>query len=295
MTKFLGVEPTDCDSGNPRYRVIPFGLEKTVTFGKGTAGGPLAILEASREVETFDIEYLSEIYQNFGVETLEFQPIEDEHQKALSLVSVLVEQSIRDRKVPVVIGGEHSVSAGTLIAFLGAYPDDLVIVQFDAHCDLRNVYLGNRLSHACAMRRCLDGSDVKLVSIGIRNISREEQTFIAHSDRVHLFTSHHAKQPTMPHSLDHLLRGKNVYLTFDVDCLDPSIMPSTGTPEPGGLSWETCLQLLRSIASVANVVGIDVVELAPIKGMLAPNFLTARLIYKMMSYFHRLPMSPLTE
>lgn len=284
---FLDILPTDCTSGVPRYRVIPFGLERTVSFGGGTRLGPEAILRASHEVETFDIEYMCEIYREYGIETLELPEIQEDHQCAIEQLSDLVTAALLEEKIPFVLGGEHSLTPGSVAAVAKYTSDDVTILQFDAHCDLRDQYLDDKNSHACAMRRCLEVKGVaELIGLGIRNMSADEYMFAKSDDRITHFTSFETKQPFFQSILRKRLMDRKIYITFDVDCLDPSIMPATGTPEPGGMSWELALDVLRIAGAVGTVVGFDVVEHAPIKGMIAPNFTTAKLIYKMLSYAH---------
>lgn len=293
---FLDILPTDCVSGAPRYRVIPFGLEHTVSFGCGTRFGPKAVLRASQEVETFDIEYSQDVYREYGVETLEPAQIHGSHQDAIVQLTDLVTTALLDGKVPMVLGGEHSLTPGSVAAIAKHTSDDLTILQFDAHCDLRDQYLGDKNSHACAMRRCLEIEGVtKLVGVGIRNMSAEEHLFSQSDDRVQLFTSSQTQEPFFLAMLSEILRGQKIYITFDVDCLDPSIMPATGTPEPGGMAWKLALEILRVVGSVGTVVGFDMVEHAPIEGMISPDFTTAKLIYKMLSYAYAPPQTTMME
>ena len=288
---FLGINSTEFHQKSPRYRVIPFGLEKTVSYGSGTEFGPNAVLKASQEVELFDLEYLSEVYKEYGLETLREETIAPTHEGALAQLAQIVETALQLNRIPVVLGGEHSLTVGAIKPLVDRYPSDLVIVQFDAHCDLRDTYDGTKLSHACAMRRCIEGNNVKLVSIGIRNLAQEEFDFIKTSGAVSVFTSSQAEDNHTELSLLSLVEDKNVYLTFDVDSLDCSIMPATGTPEPGGLSWHCALRLLRKVCCNSKIVGIDLVEHSPLSGFDASDFVSAKLLYKIMSYCHAPPRS----
>lgn len=291
---FLGVAPDDCATGTPRYRIIPFGLEKTVSFGGGTAEGPAAILAASQEVELFDLEYEAEIYASYGVETLPIAPIPEDHAAAIDALDRRIEESLSEARVPIVLGGEHSITNGSARAFLKRHPD-LVIVQFDAHLDLRKAYEGDPLSHASVMRECLENSTAELISIGIRNVSAEEFAYLKGNDRVTMITAVDASAADLPARLAKRVAGRPVFVSFDVDGLDPSIMPSTGTPEPGGLYWRQTLVMLRAVLGAGRLVGADVVELAPISGLHAPDFIAAKLIYKMMSYAACPAVSPGAE
>ena len=282
---FLGLQPEEAP-GPPETAkavVIPFGLEKTVCFGGGTAAGPEAAIKASPQLEFFLEEMWCEPYWQFGIATLETEPIAPGHAEALEQIDGLVEAVLAEGKFPLVLGGEHSLTIGAARPFLRRYPD-LAIVQFDAHTDLRDGYLGEHFSHASAMRRLLDGTSASLTSIGIRAISAEEAAWYeTQRDRI---TIHFAKDQKDWRVEDIVapLKGRPVYLTFDVDGLDASLMPATGTPEPGGLFFNEACELLRAIAAEADVVGADVVELAPIPGYHAADFITAKLAYKLLSY-----------
>ena len=184
---------------------------------------------------------------------------------------------------PLIIGGEHSITPAIVKSFKKSY-SKLTIVQIDAHADLRNQYLGNKNSHACAMRRCLDFKNVNIISVGIRNICKEEFKFVKkNKNRIKIIWSKDLSKKNLT-KIKNLVKNKNVYLTFDVDGFDSSLMPATGTPEPGGLFWNETLDILKTIFKNSNVIGADVNELAPKKNLHACDFLTAKLIYKMLSY-----------
>ena len=184
---------------------------------------------------------------------------------------------------PLTLGGEHSITAGCIEPFVKSYKN-VTILQFDAHADLRNSYNNQKYSHASAMRRCLDFKNVDLISIGIRNISKEELPFLKkNNSRIKIFWAKDKKKWNLKY-FKKLIKNKNVYLTFDVDGLDSSIMPATGTPEPGGLFWYETLSLIKTTFKNANVIGADINELAPIKGFNSYNFLVAKLAYKILAY-----------
>jgi agmatinase len=280
---FLGLEGRDRPPEAAKAVVIPFGLEATVSFAHGTAKGPEAIIAASPELEFFDEELGREPYRDFGIATLEAPSIPQDVPAALSALEKIVKAVLAEGKFPLTLGGEHTLTVGAIGPQLRRYPD-LVVLQLDAHADLRDGYLGEPYSHAAAMRRVLDLGVSRLVSVGIRNIAAEETAFLkANSDRV----SVHWARERARWRLDEVvapLAGRPVYVTFDVDAFDAGLMPATGTPEPGGLSWDEALGVLQAAAKVSPIVGADVVELAPIPGLHACDFTVAKLAYKLLTY-----------
>ena len=263
--------------------VIPFGLEKTVSYGGGTKNGPKEIIKASHQVELYDEELNCEPFKVIGVKTIKPFKINKNINKALKQISLLNQKSIEKNLFPLTLGGEHSITAGCIEPFVKSYKN-VTILQFDAHADLRNSYNNQKYSHASAMRRCLDFKNVNLISIGIRNISKEEIPFLKKNDsRIKIFWAKDQKKWNLKY-FKKLIKNKNVYLTFDVDGLDSSIMPATGTPEPGGLFWYETLSLIKTTFKNANVIGADINELAPIKGFNSYNFLVAKLAYKILTY-----------
>ena len=263
--------------------VIPFGLEKTVSYGGGTKNGPKEIIKASHQVELYDEELNCEPFKFIGVKTIKPFKINKNINKALKQISFLNQKSIEKNLFPLTLGGEHSITAGCIEPFVKSYKN-ITILQFDAHADLRNIYNNQKYSHASAMRRCLDFKNVDLISIGIRNISKEEIPFLKKNySRIKIFWAKDQKKWNLKY-FKRLIKNKNVYLTFDVDGLDSSIMPATGTPEPGGLFWYETLSLIKTTFKYANVIGADINELAPIKGFNSYNFLVAKLAYKILSY-----------
>jgi len=280
------LDPLRADVDRPhsaRAVVIPFGLEASVSYGSGTARGPAAILKASHQLELFDDELMREPYLDYGIATLREPAIARPIQAALSQVSDLVEWVVAAGRFPLVLGGEHALTAGAIGPFAARHRD-LVVLQLDAHADLRDGYLGDRFSHAAAMRRVLDHPHVSLVSVGIRAISQAEVEFYqANRQRIHM----HWARDQAHWDIEEIvapLRGRPVYVTFDIDALDPGIMPATGTPVPGGLSYPQALAILRRAAQVATIVGADLVELAPLPGLHACDYTAATLAYKLMSY-----------
>ncbi len=263
--------------------VVPFGLEKTVSYGGGTKNGPKEIIKASHQVELFDEELNKEPYKKIGIKTLKPFTIKKNIISALDQLSKINQKIISNNQLPIVLGGEHSLTAGSIKPFVKKYKE-IVILHFDAHADLRESYNGNKFSHASAIKRCLDFSNVKVISFGIRNLSKSEMVFFEkNKHRIKIFWAKDKNKWNL-RQLEKILRKKNVYITFDVDGFDSSIMPATGTPEPGGFAWEEVLPLIKIACKTSNIIGADVNELAPIKNFNSYNFLVAKLIYKIISY-----------
>ncbi len=281
---FLGLSSEE--AGEPekaRAVIIPFGLEASVSYGSGTAAGPEAIIAASPNLEFFDEELWCEPYRQFGIATLESLQIAERVAPALDQLETLVESVLEENKFPLTLGGEHSLTAGAIRPFARRDPD-LVVLQFDAHSDLRDGYLGEHYSHAAVMRRVLDHPGVSLVSVGIRATDISEVPFIEQSHE--RMTIHWAKDRRR-WSIEEIvapLRGRPIYVTFDVDGFDASLMPATGTPEPGGFFFDEACEILKAASEAGTIVGADIVELAPIEGLHACNFTVAKLTYKLLSY-----------
>ena len=280
------LEPERAGAGDPasaRAVVIPFGLEASVSYGGGTVAGPSAILAASHQLELYDEELEREAYAEYGVAAVREPVIARPIEAALGQLAELVEATLDAGKFPLVLGGEHSLTAGAVRPLIKRHKD-LVVLQFDAHADLRDGYLGEHYSHAAAMRRVLDNPGVSLVSVGIRAISKPETEFYtANRDRISI---HWAKDQAR-WSIEEIVKplaGRPVYVTFDIDALDGAAMPATGTPTPGGLGYWQALAILRRACAVGNVVGDDLVEFAPIEGFHAYDATAAALAYKMLSY-----------
>ena len=278
---FLGYDANqDID---PKVIVVPFGLEKTVSYGGGTKNGPKEIIKASHQVELFDEELNKEPYREIGIKTLKPFPIKKNIKQALNQLSKINQKIITNNKFPLVFGGEHSITPGCIDPFINRY-ENLTLLHFDAHADLRESYQGEKFSHASAIKRCLDYKNVKVVSFGIRNLSKPEMDFYnSNRDRVEIFWAKDKKSWNLSKIMD-FFKNKTVYITFDVDGFDASIMPATGTPEPGGLLWEDVLPIIKKVCQISNVVGADINELAPIKNFDSYNFLVAKLAYKILAY-----------
>jgi agmatinase len=281
---FLGLEKKDAASlKDARAVIIPFGLEASVSYGGGTAKGPQAMIDASHQVELFDDEFWCEPFRQIGVVTAREPKIQKPIACALDQLEAMVEEVLKMGKFPLVFGGEHSLTAGAIRPYARRYKD-LTILHFDAHADLRDGYDGEHYSHAAALRRVLDHQHIKLYSFGIRNISQSEIPFLeANQHRVKIYWAREKSKWDMKEIVSHF-KGKNVYVTFDIDGLDASLMPATGTPEPGGLFWQESVDIIREVAKVSNFVGADVNELAPKPNLHACNFLAAKLAYKILTY-----------
>ena len=266
--------------------IVPFGLEKTVSYGGGTKNGPKEIIKASHQVELYDEELNYEPHKKIGIKTLKPFKIDKNINKALRKISLINENILNKKKFPLVFGGEHSITPGCIIPFTKKFKN-ICLLHFDAHADLRESYLGEKYSHASAIRRCLDYKNVSLISFGIRNISEGEIPFLKkNSKRINIFWAKDKKKWNL-NTFKKMIKNKTVYLTFDVDGFDSSIMPATGTPEPGGLFWNESLEIIKIAAKNSNIVGADINELSPIKGFNSYNFLVAKLAYKILAYkFH---------
>ena len=278
---FLGID----NKFNFREKVvvIPFGLEKTVSYGGGTKNGPKEIIKASHQVELYDEELHCEPYKKIGIKTLKPFKINEDIKKALKQISDINEKILNKKLFPITFGGEHSITPGCINPFVKKYKK-LCLLHFDAHADLRESYNGSKFSHASAIRRCLDYKNVSVISFGIRNISASEIPCLKKNySRINIFWAKDKMKWNL-NKFKKMIKGKTVYLTFDVDGFDSSIMPATGTPEPGGLLWDETLNIIKIASKNSNIVGADINELAPIKGFNSYNFLVAKLAYKILSY-----------
>jgi agmatinase len=278
---FLGID----NKFNFREKVVvvPFGLEKTVSYGGGTKNGPKEIIKASHQVELYDEELHCEPYKKIGIKTLKPFKINKNIKKALKQISDINEKILNKKLFPITFGGEHSITPGCINPFVKKYKK-LCLLHFDAHADLRESYNGSKFSHASAIKRCLDYKNVSVISFGIRNISASEIPCLKKNySRINIFWAKDKMKWNL-NKFKKMIKGKTVYLTFDVDGLDSSIMPATGTPEPGGLLWDETLNIIKIASKNSNIVGADINELAPIKGFNSYNFLVAKLAYKILSY-----------
>lgn len=281
---FLGLPAELRELSRARLVVLPIPWEATVSWGSGTRDGPAALIAASQQVELYDEELNDEPALRWGVHTL--PPLACDYPSGEAMMEGIagaVAPLVSTGKLPLCLGGEHSISAGIVRGVRRALPGSLTVVQIDAHADLRDSYEGERFSHACAMRRILEENPGPTVQIGIRSFSAEEAAFIRSTrGRVNVFTMSRIERTAhadLLREIEGLVKGRDVYLTIDVDGLDPSIVPATGTPEPGGLGWRQALDIVRTVASASRIVAMDCVELAPSPGLHMAEFAVARLLY----------------
>jgi agmatinase len=275
---FLGLPEQYSRETDSRFVVLPIPYEWTTTYIKGTRFGPKAIIEASQQVELYDEELETEAYKH-GIHTAQDLDIDTSPENALQKICRAVSEILKKGKTPIALGGEHTITVGIVKAFSETY-QDLSVLQLDAHADLRDEYLGSRWNHACTSRLLLENAPI--VQVGIRSLSKEEADFIEKRNLALFFAQEMRKNFPWEKVIAQL--GENVYVSIDLDVFDPGIMPSVGTPEPGGLSWHDVLDLIRSVAQKRNIVGFDVVELCPQPGNVAPDFLVAKLIYKIIGF-----------
>ncbi len=277
---FGGLPPESSDYEGARFVIVPLPYDLTSSYQAGARNGPEAILSASRYVELYDEELQREPYRA-GIHTLPFfEPVAAGPEAQCARVEEIVRSLLKDEKVPILLGGDHSLTIGAMAAIASQHRR-LCVLQLDAHADLRDEYAGTRFSHACVGRRIAERA--KLVQVGVRSLSVEEAHYLKSAP---IAIGYAAELEHDPLLIGRLLRELQdpLYITIDVDVFDPSIMPATGTPEPGGLDWYTVLNILRGVCEEHEVVGADVVELAPLPGQVAPDFLTAKLIYKLIGY-----------
>lgn len=262
---------------NSRVVLLPVCYDKTSTYGKGADKGPKALLDASYNLEFYDIETDSEVYK-CGIHTAEPIITDLPPEKMCEIVYAKSQEYIDAGKFVVTIGGEHSVSVGTAKAHCEKYPNTTVL-QLDAHSDLRDSYEGSPYNHACVMARVKEFAPI--VQVGIRSMDTCEKP---NMDRSRVFFAKDIWDNTSWMGEAASLLTENVYITIDLDAFDSSLMPSTGTPEPGGMFWWPVLNFLKMVSERANIVGFDIVELCPNKDNKAPDFLAAKLLYKLLSY-----------
>jgi len=283
---FLGLEAEFSAFERAGVLVLPIPFEATVSYGGGAADGPAAIISASQQVELYDREHDTEPALRYGVHTLPALELPDDPAMAVEAIRTAVAMAARTGKFVVGLGGEHTASVGVGRGLLDALGGPLTIVQIDAHSDLRDEYEGTPYSHACIARRLLDDPAIEQVlQLGIRSVCPEEVAFArANPDRARIWYAEAVHEDTWRDEFIARVRGRRIFLTIDVDGLDPSIVPATGTPEPDGLTWRETLDILRTLTQHADVVGMDCVELAPSPGLHMADFAVAKLVYKAISY-----------
>lgn len=276
---FLGLDSSQTDFKTSAAVVLPVPFDGTSTYAKGADRGPEALLRASTQVELFDIETSSEYYLN-GIHTLAPLQSSESVEELVRDVGQVTEALFEREKLPVLIGGEHSVSIGAFVAAAKRF-SDITIVQLDAHADTRDVYSGSRFNHACVMARAREIAPI--VQLGIRSMDSTERGAI---DTERVFFAHEMHRQHIGDWCERAIAccTKRVYVTIDLDCFDSGFMPSTGTPEPGGLSWLQVTSFLRALSAACEVVGFDVVELLPRADFHAPDFSAAKLLYQFLSF-----------
>jgi agmatinase len=286
MTKnypiFLASEIEQSPIEQAAFSILPVPYEKTVSYSGGTAQGPLTILEASEQLETWDGKSNPSA---LGIHTCDVVDCTVEPEQVIENIANAVTKILKAGSMPVVLGGEHTVTYGVIKGYLDAGITDFGVVQIDAHADLRDAYEGDKLSHASVMKRLVD-LNIPLYQLGIRafceeEIATREKHGVYFQDADELVPNN-IQSINLPESFP-----KNVFFTVDIDGIDPSVFPSTGTPVPGGLSWYQTLNLFESVAKQRNIIGFDIMEYAPIEGFHAYDFSAALLTYKLMGIVER--------
>jgi len=280
---YLGLEEEHSSFRKSRVVIMQAPYDRTTTYIHGAVNGPAAIIDASRYMERFDDELNQETFRT-GIHTIEPLAIQDlSPEDMVDRVYAQTLELLKANKFPVMLGGEHTVSIGAVKAFKEVYPN-VSVLQLDAHYDLRDVYFGSKLNHGCVARRILEICPI--VQIGTRSMSKEDKEYLASdmSGRIKTVSVYDIlEMPMWKDAVSNAL-SENVYITIDLDVFDPALVPATGTPEPGGFGWYETLSLLREVTKDKKVVGFDVVELCPIKGNIASDFLAAKLVYRLLGY-----------
>ncbi|RKR13281.1 agmatinase [Maribacter vaceletii] len=277
IKNYAGIADKFAQLETAKVVLIPVPYDGTSTWGKGADKGPQAFLEASENMELYDIETASEVYEQ-GVYLANAITENSSPEAMVNAVHKTTKEYIKRNKFVTLFGGEHSISIGTIRAFNECF-NNLTVLHIDAHADLRKSYEGTPYNHACAVHEA--SQNTNLIQVGIRSMDAIEKTFM---DEEKTFFAHDMMNDE--YWMDKVVESltENVFITFDLDALDPSIMPSTGTPEPGGLLWYETLEFLKQVFEEKNVVGFDIVELCPNVVDKSSDFLAAKLYYKMLSY-----------
>ena len=280
---FLASEIEQCPLEQAAFAVLPVPYEKTVSYGSGTAKGPEAILTASEQLETWDGRSNP---SSLGINSCAAVDCSGKAEEVIEAIAKAVKQILDAGSMPVVLGGEHTVTYGVIKGYLDAGINDFGVVQIDAHADLRDVYEDDPLSHASVMKRICD-DDIPLYQLGIRAYCEEEKAIREHNPRIY----YQDADELVPNGIQNIRLPDSfpdkVFFTVDVDGLDPSVFPSTGTPVPGGLGWYQTLNLFDSVAKQREIIGFDIMEFAPIEGFHAYDFSAALLTYKIMGIVQR--------
>lgn len=280
---FLDVLHPDAPAGKAHFHVIPAPMETTVCYGGGTANGPRAILEASRQLDDFDGRRWP---VDLDIHTQPFvRPAAGRkslNERWIAAIEKAVTQALRCGAVPAVLGGEHTATLGSARAFQAA-GEKIGFIHFDAHADLRDIYHGTKFSHACVLRRVHE-LGFPLVQVGTRAVSREEADYrAANPGTITAYDARFLAAGKLPKKWIPKDFPKKVFITFDLDGFDPAVIPATGTPVPGGFGWRDALKFIDDVAAARKIVGFDVLELAPIRGLHHPDFTAALLVYALMA------------
>jgi agmatinase len=283
---FLALDKEFSSYKNSYITILPVPYESTTSYGKGAAQGPAAILDASHYVEFFDEELNRELCFEKGISTLRALDLDKrKSKKAVEYICKVIQELINDGKYVVTLGGEHTIAIAPIKAHF-CFDKDISVLQFDAHSDLRDRYEGKRYSHACFAARVVEFT-TNITQLGIRAQCKEEYDLIKEK-KINTFYAYEIREGKYGNNWQEAVMNslkEKVYLTFDIDYFDLSLMPSTGTPEPNGFFWDETIKFLKTLGQERKVIGFDVVELAPIKGFSSPDYLAAKLIYKMLNYF----------
>lgn len=277
---FAGLEGELSDYNKSLFVILPVPYDSATSYGAGARKGPLAIIESSIQLELYDDELDLESYQ-LGIHTLPFLEPLVEPEKMQDAIKGCILNIIKDKKIPVTLGGDHSISFAPIRAFheLG---ERFTVIHFDAHTDLRDSYQGSKYSHACVMRRVSD-LNIPITQIGIRSLSKEDADYLNSTTLINTFFARDLCRTDDYKNIIETVKTKKIYISFDVDAFDPSIIPSTGTPEPGGLVWYQILSIIRTLAENFDIIGFDIVELAP-NSASPSEFIISKLIYKIIGY-----------
>ena len=280
---FLGLEEDYSSFKKSKAAILQVPYDKTTTYIHGTKDGPAAIIDSSKYLERFDEELSQETFK-IGLHTMEPLAVEGlEPEALLEKVRASTTDILKANKFPILLGGEHSVSIGAVSALKETYPD-LSVLQLDAHYDMRDIYFGSKLNHGCVARRISEICPI--VQVGMRSYSKEEKDFLASqpNGKIKSINVYDILDTPMWKDKASASLSEHVYITIDLDVFDPSMMPAVGTPEPGGLGWYEVIDFLKGVAKDKKVVGFDIVELCPIKGSIASDFLAAKLLYRLLGY-----------
>jgi agmatinase len=281
---FLGIKENYLKNAeDAKVIVIPFGMESSSKFNTGTRTGPRAIIRASHQLELFDEEYDVESYRDIGIRTLAEHRIDYNTTNALRDLENMVEKVIAKNKIPLILGGEQTLTSGAIKPFIKKY-EDLAILHFDSHTNLKNPNSEGGYSALSSIRKITENKISKIISCGIRSMSKEDKEFIDQNQDI--FEIHYAKDMDRwdKREITASLKGKKVYLTFDLSGFDSSVMPATGMPEPNGFFWPDVMRIIKQAAKISDIVGIDIVELAPISYLHSCDILAAKLGYKILSH-----------